>query len=53
MLGVDGTREINLPLHFLNSLLRVVEKRDKRSSRTIAGIVQCGGVHVEWTYIFG
>ena len=30
-----------------------LENRDSRSSRATGVIVQCGGVHLEWMYIFG
>ena len=53
MLVVGEAKDLFLPLCVLKSLLRAVEKRDKRSCRAIGGIVKCGGVHVEWTYSFG
>ena len=53
MLGVGEAKKFVLPLRVLNSLLRAVEKRDKRSSRAIGGIVQCGGVQVDGRTVLG
>ena len=41
------------PFRVLNRVPISLEKRDSRSSRATGGMVQCGGVHLEWTYILG
>ena len=47
-----GSRLV-LPFRVLNRLPSSLENRDSRSSRATGGMFQCGGVHLEWTYIFG
>ena len=46
-------RRFVFPIRFLNSLFSCFEKFSRRLSRTTGGHVQCGGVQLEQTYIFG